>query len=127
MTAVKEREKNIDSDSQFVIVDHWLRTLRQQPGRLHVRNVYAQVTNNVGAGADTVNSALQSFFYHLLRNPSILEKARNEAGDAVRDGRCTSSVVLFSDAQELRYSQACIKEALRFSHRFQVSIFGKHF
>lgn len=114
MTAVKEREKNFDSNSQFVIVDHWLRTLRQQPDRLNVRNVYAQATNNVGAGADTVNSALQSFFYHLLRNPVILEKARKEVDDAVFDGRCTSSVVSFSDAQQLHYVQACIKEALRF-------------
>lgn len=114
MTAVKEREKNSDSNSQFVIVDHWLRTLRQQPDRLHIRNVYAQATNNVGAGADTVNSALQSFFYHLLRNPAILEKAGKEVDDAVSNGRCTSSVVSFSDAQQLHYVQACIKEALRF-------------
>ncbi|KAL2288555.1 hypothetical protein FJTKL_03920 [Diaporthe vaccinii] len=114
MTAVKEREKNFDTNSQFVIVDHWLRTLRQQPDRLHVRNVYAQATNNVGAGADTVNSALQSFFYHLLRNPVILEKAKKEIDDAVNDGRCTSNVVSFSDAQQLPYIQACIKEALRF-------------
>lgn len=114
MTAVKEREKDLDSNSQFVIVDHWLKTLRQQPHRLHVRNVYAQATNNVGAGADTVNSALQSFFYHLMRNPSILERARNEVDDAVKGGRCTSSVVSFSDAQQLPYVQACIKEALRF-------------
>lgn len=114
MTAVKERENNIDSSSQFVIVDYWLRTLRQQPDRLHVRNVYAQATNNVGAGADTVNSALQSFFYYLLRNPSILETARNEVDDAVKDGRCTSGIVSFSDAQQLPYIQACIKEALRF-------------
>ncbi|KAK7722165.1 hypothetical protein SLS64_000698 [Diaporthe eres] len=114
MAAVKEREKNFDSNSQFVIVDHWLRTLRQQPDRLHVRNVYAQATNNVGAGADTVNSALQSFFYHLLRNPVILEKARKEIDDAVNNGRCTSNVVSFSDAQQLPYIQACIKEALRF-------------
>lgn len=114
MAAVKEREKNFDSNSQFVIVDHWLRTLRQQPDRLHVRNVYAQATNNVGAGADTVNSALQSFFYHLLRNPVILEKARKEVDDAVLNGRCASSVVSFSDAQQLHYVQACIKEGLRF-------------
>lgn len=114
MTAVKEREKNIDSSSQFVIVDYWLRTLRQQPDRLHVRNVYAQATNNVGAGADTVNSALQSFFYYLLRHPSILETARNEVEVAVKEGRCTTGVVSFSDAQQLPYVQACIKEALRF-------------
>ena len=114
MAAVKEREKNLDSNSQFVIVDHWLRTLRQQPDRLHVRNVYAQATNNVGAGADTVNAGLQSFFYHLLRNPIILEKARKEVDDAVKNGRCTSEVVSFSDAQQLHYVQACIKEALRY-------------
>lgn len=114
MTAVKERERNSDSNSQFVIVDHWLRTLRQQPDRLNARNVYAQATNNVGAGADTVNAALQSFFYHLLRNPVTLEKARKEVDDAVNNGRCTSSVVSFSDAQQLLYVQACIKEALRF-------------
>ncbi|KAJ0109101.1 cytochrome P450 [Diaporthe amygdali] len=114
MTAVKEREKNADSETQFVIVDHWLRALRQQPERLRPRNVYAQATNNVGAGADTVNCGLQSFFYHLLRNPETLAKAKKEVDDAVKDGRCTSKVVSFSDAQQLHYVQACIKEALRF-------------
>ncbi|KAI3394730.1 hypothetical protein diail_2259 [Diaporthe ilicicola] len=114
MAAVKEREKNLDSDRQFVIVDYWLRTLKQQPDRLQPRNVYAQATNNVGAGADTVNSALQSFFYYLLRNPEVLRKAKIEVDDAVKNGRCTSKVVSFSDAQQLQYVQACIKEALRF-------------
>lgn len=113
MAAVKERE-NSDCDSEFVIVDYWLRTLREQPDRLQPRNVYAQATNNVGAGADTVNSALQSFFYHLLRNPETLRKAKLEVDDAVKNGRCTSKVVSFSDAQQLHYIQACIKEALRF-------------
>ncbi|KAL1868055.1 hypothetical protein Daus18300_006036 [Diaporthe australafricana] len=114
MAAVKEREENLDRDSQFVIVDYWLRTLREQPDRLQPRNVYAQATNNVGAGAYTVNAALQSFFYHLLRNPETLRKAREEVDDAVKNGRCTSKVVSFSDAQQLHYIQACIKEALRF-------------
>lgn len=116
MTAVHEREKNIDNQTNFVIVDHWLHTLKQSPERLTLRNIYAQATNNVGAGADTVNSSLQSFFYHLLRCPAALSKARQEVDDAVKKGLCTSKVVSFADTQQLPYVQACIKEALRFFH-----------
>lgn len=117
MKAVKDRETNIDNQKDFVIVDHWLRTLQQSPERLTLRNIYAQATNNVGAGADTVNSALQSFFYHLLRHPAALEKARQEVDGAVKKGVCTpKGVVSFADAQQLPYVQACIKEALRIFH-----------
>lgn len=69
---------------------------------------------NVGAGADTVSTALQSFFYHLLRHPTALAKATREVDDAVAGGFCTDPVVSFADAQRLPYVQAAIKEALRF-------------
>lgn len=52
MAAIKEREKNIDKQSNPVVVDHWFKTHKQNPQRLTMRNIYAQATNNVGAGAD---------------------------------------------------------------------------
>lgn len=68
---------------------------------------------NVGAGSDTVSTALQSFFYHLLRHPTALARAIREVDDAVANGFCTDPVVSFADAQRLPYVQAAIKEALR--------------
>lgn len=49
MTAIKEREKGLDGQTQFVLVDHWLRALKQNPGRLTLRNIHAQVGSHVTA------------------------------------------------------------------------------
>lgn len=73
-------------------------------------------TPNSTCFSQTVNSGLQSFFYHLLRHPPALAKATQEVDDAVNKGLCATKVVSFADAQQLPYVQACIKEALRIFH-----------
>lgn len=108
---LKERQKN--PDARFDVVAHWLRYLEQHPDRTTFRNVEAQTTTNIGAGSDTVSCGIQSTFYHMIRHPETWAKAQNEIATARRNGLCEGRVVSFSDAQELPYLQACIKEGLR--------------
>ncbi|ORY56949.1 cytochrome P450 [Pseudomassariella vexata] len=114
MKAVDERQKNVDA--RFDVVAHWFRTHEKMPKSLTMRNIYAQATNNVGAGADTVNCALQSFIYYTIRNPDYYGRMREEIQQAQEQGMCEGKVVTYADAQKLPYLQACIKEALRFFH-----------
>lgn len=72
-----------------------------------------QATGLVGAGSDTVSSALQSFVYHMIRHPTAWARVRREIETAARAGRCQDRVVSFRDANELPLLQACIKEAIR--------------
>lgn len=112
MTALKERERN--QDARFDLIAHWFRMLKEHPDRLTLRDVHAQTTSAVGAGADTVSCALQSFIYHMLRHPTAWARVRDEIDTARRErGLCGDRVVSFDHAQQLPYLQACIKEALR--------------
>lgn len=63
--------------------------------------------------SDTVSCGLQSFVYHLLRQPARWQQIRGEIDSAVKDGRCQSQVVTYEDASKLPYLEASIKEALR--------------
>ncbi|KAL3433256.1 cytochrome P450 [Aspergillus tetrazonus] len=82
------------------MVEHWKRTLREHSDRMMITHLQAVATGTVGAGADTVNAALQSFVYHMLRKPQA-------------QGRCNDPIVSFAHAQNMGYLQACIKESLR--------------
>ncbi len=112
MKAINERERN--PDARFDLAAHWFKTLAQHPERMHLRDIHAQATTSVGAGADTVSCGLQAFVYHMLRHPTAWARVRAEIDVARRDrGLCADRVVAFEHAQQLPYLQACIKEALR--------------
>jgi cytochrome P450 len=111
LQAINERQKN--DDARFDMVAHWFKTLAQHPERMKLRDIYAQATTSVGAGADTVSCALQSFVYHMIRHPTAWQRVRDEIDAARKEGFCTDRVVLFDHAQKLPYLQACIKEAMR--------------
>ncbi|RKU39859.1 hypothetical protein DL546_000216 [Coniochaeta pulveracea] len=109
--AINDREKN--QEARFDIVAHWFKNLAQHPDRMKLRDIHAQATTNVGAGADTVSCALQSFVYHMIRHPTAWQRVRDEIDAARKEGCCTDRVVSFDHAQKLPYLQACIKEAIR--------------
>ncbi|KAH9995211.1 cytochrome P450 [Xylariaceae sp. FL0662B] len=109
--AVDERRKNPDAPTD--IIAHWFKAIEKNPGRVTLRNVYAQAGNNVGAGVDTVACALMAFMYFMLRHPTALGRVRDEIQAAEKEGLCKTKVVSYADAQRLPYLQMCIKEALR--------------
>ncbi|KAH8764225.1 cytochrome P450 [Diaporthe sp. PMI_573] len=93
----------------FDMLSHWLKYMDENPGKVTTREIMSQATNITAAGSDTTSSLLQSIFYHFLKNPATLEKARAEVAQIQN----TDRVLPFSAVWELPYLQACIKEALR--------------
>jgi cytochrome P450 len=81
------------------------------------RQVEAEILIQVMAGSDTTASALRSTFLRLLTSPRALTRLRAEIDSAVADGRA-SSPIQQSEAKELPYLQAVIKEGLRINPPF---------
>ncbi|EXJ84620.1 hypothetical protein A1O3_05290 [Capronia epimyces CBS 606.96] len=64
------------------------------------------------AGSDTTAIALRSVFYHLFKNPTVYKQLVQEIDEAAERGQL-SSPVKYSEAIQLPFLCACIKEALR--------------
>ncbi|OCL11726.1 cytochrome P450 [Glonium stellatum] len=64
------------------------------------------------AGSDTTATVIRVVFLHIITSPLILARLRAETDDGIRTGRI-SSPIRNSEARQLQYLQACIKEALR--------------
>lgn len=63
----------------------------------------------VGAGSETTGSGLEHVFFHVLSNPSIKARLRDELNKGAEDGDLMSNQTL----KNLPYLEACIKEGLR--------------
>ncbi|MCJ1402685.1 hypothetical protein MMC11_005906 [Xylographa trunciseda] len=109
--AVLSRQKN--PDVRFDMMEQWLQTRKLYPDRLSENEMYGVVNATVGAGADTISTTLQAFWYHLLRHPQYLAKLRAEIDGAASEGKL-SKIVSFAEAQQLPFLQACIKETFRY-------------
>ncbi|TKA74559.1 hypothetical protein B0A55_04445 [Friedmanniomyces simplex] len=72
----------------------------------------SNAASNIFAGSDTTAASLRAIFYYLCRNPEAHKKLLAEIDAADRKGEL-SDPVTFAEAQNLRYFQAVIKEALR--------------
>ncbi|KAL4755323.1 cytochrome P450 [Aspergillus terricola var. indicus] len=105
MAALRRRETNPHTRNDMV--EHWKRAFKEHPDRMTLTPLQAAATGTVGAGADTVSAALQSFVYHMLRKPQCLEKLRAEIAAERAQGRCNDSIVSFAHAQNMEYLQAC--------------------
>ncbi|KAJ5925355.1 hypothetical protein N7454_007994 [Penicillium verhagenii] len=68
--------------------------------------------SNVGAGSDTTAISLSGIMWHLLKNPQVLRKLREEIRDFTEQGRCSVNITM-KETQEMPYLQAVMKEALR--------------
>ncbi|KAH7067852.1 cytochrome P450 [Paraphoma chrysanthemicola] len=65
------------------------------------------------AGSDTTAVAFRSVFYHLMRNPIALARAKEEIDAAVHDGSLSSPIKYSETTTRLPYVCAAIKEAMR--------------
>ena len=64
------------------------------------------------AGSDSTASTMQSFSWHVLRDPRIYAKLKQELDDATAAGNL-SAMPQWNEVQALAYFQACLKEAMR--------------
>ncbi len=82
------------------------------PEKITKGDIFTMSTSNIGAGSDTTSITLSAIFYYLLKNPSTYQRLQSEIDTAIKDGK-VSDPVTFKEAQDLRYLQAVVKEALR--------------
>jgi len=65
------------------------------------------------AGADSTATALRTTFLYILTSPLTYSRLREEMAIAIEAGKVNYPVISNSQAQNLPYLQACIKEGLR--------------
>ncbi|KAJ5471015.1 Cytochrome P450, partial [Penicillium desertorum] len=74
--------------------------------------VTAWTTSNVLAGSDTTAIMLRAIIYFLITNPVSLQKLEHELRQALNQGQL-SDIVTWKESRNLRYLDACVKEAGR--------------
>jgi cytochrome P450 len=65
------------------------------------------------AGADTSATAIRATLLHIITHPSVYAALQAEIDAGVREGRISSPVIQDSEAQQMPYLQAVIREGLR--------------
>jgi cytochrome P450 len=68
--------------------------------------------SNIFAGADTTAISLRSMFYYLCKNPRCYLRVVDEI-DAMDSAGELSETVTFAESNQMKYLQACMKEAMR--------------
>ncbi|KAJ5174237.1 Cytochrome P450 [Penicillium canariense] len=74
--------------------------------------VTAWTTSNVLAGSDTTAIMLRAIIYFLITNSASLQKLERELGQARSQGQL-SDIATWKESRNLRYLNACVKEAGR--------------
>ncbi|RDW82882.1 cytochrome P450-5 [Coleophoma crateriformis] len=131
LAAIDTRSKN--DKVRKDMIEQWMDMRKKHPDRMEEKEILAAAVANIGAGADTVSSALQALFYNLLRKKALFDKLRKEVDDASLIG-----VPAHEDTQKLPFLQACIKEAIRYhtpvgfglprvSPPGGITVLGRHF
>ncbi|KAI9807009.1 MAG: hypothetical protein M1833_002667 [Piccolia ochrophora] len=65
------------------------------------------------AGSDTTATSIRATFLYIITHPQVYAKLKYEIDEAIREQRVSSAIIRDSEAKELPYLQACIKEGLR--------------
>ena len=65
------------------------------------------------AGSDTTAASLSSIMYHLYRDPTALQRLRDEIDERSAAGKISDPVKFHESKEEMPYLQAVIKEAIR--------------
>ncbi|KAL9021012.1 MAG: hypothetical protein Q9185_001768 [Variospora sp. 1 TL-2023] len=78
-------------------------------------DVTYHMIGNVAAGADITSASLNAAVYYLWRTPRVLARLREELDNwaAAQERRTAESVIAMTEAQDLPYLQAVLKETLR--------------
>ncbi|KAL8764808.1 MAG: hypothetical protein Q9209_007868, partial [Squamulea sp. 1 TL-2023] len=87
----------------------------KDPSNFSPQDVTYHMIPNIVAGADTSSAGLNAAIYYLWRNPQVLAKLRDELEKwaAVNGKREADRVISMTEAQQMRYLQAVLKETLR--------------
>ncbi|KAI1481787.1 cytochrome P450 [Daldinia eschscholtzii] len=91
--------------------------------KFHEGDIFAVAHGAIFAGSDSTASTMQSFFWHVLSAPKVLARLVEEIDTAARDGTISAQGnIQWTEAQNLPYFQACLKEAMRMRPAVGVNI-----
>jgi len=86
----------------------------KDPERFREGDVFAVAHGAIFAGSDSTASTMQSFFWHILDSAPVYQSIVREMETSVKDGVIPATGnISWSEAQNLPYLQACLKEAMR--------------
>ncbi|KAK5988252.1 Cytochrome P450 monooxygenase -like protein [Cladobotryum mycophilum] len=102
VNALADRQANVDARAD--IVSYWLKAHEKDNDSLSIRSIQGNAVLALGAGSDTVASAMQAIIYHLVTNPTAYQRIQEELDRAQSGGT------------------ACIKESLRVFTPFASSL-----
>ena len=82
----------------------------------------AWTTSNILAGSDTTAILLRTILYNLLRYPATMHQLQQELQEAADKGELSTDAVTWSEAKDLPFLDACIKEAGRLHPPFGLQL-----
>lgn len=103
-------EESASTSEDFIT--KFLRMQSQHPSKINSADINSVCTMNIGAGSDTTSISLTSAILNLVKHPRVLQGLREEIRSFEARG-ALSDPVSFSEAREMPYLQAVLKEALR--------------
>jgi cytochrome P450 len=105
------KEKDTDSNELPDMLDRFKR-FKDGEQVMSDSELLSHAVGNFFAGSDTTAASLRAIVYYLCRTPLAHDKVLAELDEAIQGGRL-SDPVTFAEAQELKYFQAVVREALR--------------
>ncbi|KAF7526024.1 hypothetical protein G7054_g10901 [Neopestalotiopsis clavispora] len=101
-----------DEGSMETMLAKFFRRNQEDHKRFTSYHTFIGCAQNVGAGSDTTAISLSATFYYLLKNPSTLQRLREEVLTKAEQGQLSEKPT-FKETLDMPYLQAVIKEALR--------------
>lgn len=93
-------------------LDRLLDQNQENPEKMTMYHVFLVCQSNVNAGSDTTATSLSGMLYHLLRNPQVLNRLKQEIREFGSRGQLSKQPT-FRETQQMPYLDAVIKESLR--------------
>jgi len=111
MQQIQERMNKPADRKDFLSA--FLQAKKDWPELVDDRQVLSYSNSNIFAGSDTTAISLRSVLYYMLKTPHILEQVVAEINSTVGDRDCSQHPVSLSEANQMPYLQAVIKESMR--------------
>ncbi|KAI0835183.1 cytochrome P450 [Hypoxylon sp. FL0890] len=120
----KERDgKGAGGDGREDLLSSLIRGHLKDKEKFHEGDIFAVAHGAIFAGSDSTASTMQSFFWHALSAPKVYAKLIDEIETAAREGTISSQGnIQWTEAQNLPYFQACLKESMRMRPAVGVNI-----
>ncbi|KAI1078693.1 cytochrome P450 [Whalleya microplaca] len=110
-----EREgKGAGGDGREDLMASLIKGHLKDKDKFHEGDIFAVAHGAIFAGSDSTASTMQSFFWQMLAHPRVHSRLVSEIEAATADGTIPpSGNIGWTEAQNLPYFQACLKESMR--------------